>query len=111
MARRLATPIYRPAPRPAGPRKRELPTEKKRGDGLDRRPPVGMAAHRGAQPTYRKLGRVCGKPRSWFPPRLARLDHHFLGGNRAWQIAPERCQHRLSLSSVRALRVDPQLRY
>ena len=39
---------FRPAPRTAGPRNRTLPPEQKRGDGLERRPPVGTAARRAA---------------------------------------------------------------
>ena len=36
--------------RSAGPRNRVPPSEKNRGDGLDRRPPVGTAARRAAKP-------------------------------------------------------------
>ena len=36
----------RPALRPAGPRNRVRPSEKKRGDGLERRPPAGIARER-----------------------------------------------------------------
>ena len=36
----------RPAPRPGGPRDRASPTAKKRGDGLERRSPTGIARER-----------------------------------------------------------------
>ena len=41
VARRLGTPVFRPAPRAkrSGSRNHVLPTEEERGDGLDRRPP------------------------------------------------------------------------
>ena len=46
MARRLGTPAFRPAPRAAAPRDRASPTAKKRGDGLERRSPTGIARER-----------------------------------------------------------------
>ena len=46
-------PVFRPAPRPTGPRNRVPPTEQKRGDGLERRPPVGTARQRRAGPACR----------------------------------------------------------
>ena len=46
VARRLGTPAFRPAPRPAAPRDRASPTAKKRGDGLERRSPTGIARER-----------------------------------------------------------------
>ena len=42
----LGTPVFRPAPRARGSRDRALPISKKRGDGLERRPPVGIARER-----------------------------------------------------------------
>ena len=42
------TPVFRPAPPRVAGRGRVLPTETKRGDGLERRPPVGTAARRAA---------------------------------------------------------------
>ena len=46
VARRLGTPVFRPALRPAGPRDRASPTAKKRGDGVERRSPTGIARER-----------------------------------------------------------------
>ena len=40
------TPVFTPAPRPGGPRNRVPPIVKKRGDGLERRPPAGIARER-----------------------------------------------------------------
>ena len=39
-------PVFTPAPRPGGPRNRVPPIVKKRGDGLERRPPAGIARER-----------------------------------------------------------------
>ncbi len=38
--------MFTPAPRPGGPRNRVPPIVKKRGDGLERRPPAGIARER-----------------------------------------------------------------
>ncbi len=40
------TPVFTPAPRPGGQRNRVPPIVKKRGDGLERRPPAGIARER-----------------------------------------------------------------
>ena len=39
-------PVFTPAPRPAGPRNCTSLWEKKREDGLERRPPAGIARER-----------------------------------------------------------------
>ena len=39
-------PVFTPAPRPGGPRNRVPSIVKKRGDGLERRPPAGIARER-----------------------------------------------------------------
>ncbi len=48
-AGRQGAPMFTPAPRPAGPPNRVPPMVKKRGDGLERRPPVGTARRRRAE--------------------------------------------------------------
>ena len=50
-------PVFTPAPRPAGPRNRATPSGKKRGDGLERRPPVGTARRRRAKTRFLVYGR------------------------------------------------------
>ena len=44
------TPVFTPAPLRAAQRNRVPPTDRKRGDGLERRPPVGTARRRRAEP-------------------------------------------------------------
>ena len=67
------TPASRTAPRPAGPRNRVPRGEKKRGDGLERRPLVGTARRRRAE------SRIAKTP-EWFR----------LGTGRAWRVGRER---------------------
>ena len=61
----LGTPVSDRHRGPTGPRKRVLPTAKKRADRLERRPPTGIAARRAAKtrtPQFRDGGRLSADP-------------------------------------------------
>ena len=73
------TPVFRPAPPRVAGRDRVLPTETKRGDGLERRPPVGTARRRRAN------GAVRLSPMGQIRPRITARIRKLQGrGIRDW---------------------------